>query len=153
MRIRSLKLLGIASLVLFAGVPASTTFANINVGTNQCQAFAEFGQVANVFNGTYNDSTSNGVIMVCHVLRSPIATTGGVAAFFVDGDGAGTSCVFASYEYTGALLGTVTVTSSTATYDLYASLTQAQAPYYAYIYLYCVVPPGGTLRGVTAIDN
>src|SRR5690242_12524402 len=95
-KFRSLRLLSMVSLLFWAALPGSPALANINVGTNQCQPFAEFGQVANVINGTFNDSTTNGVIMVCHVLRSPIATAGGVAAFYVDGDGAGTACVLAS---------------------------------------------------------
>jgi hypothetical protein len=144
----------VAAIVLSASPVAPARAANINMGTVDCQPHLTTGQplaLAGV-NGMYNLSQSQQADVVCSLPRSPLASGATVAGFYVDGDGAGTSCTVLSYDFTGAFLGSNFFFGSAAHYDTFLSLPAAQATFYAYTYLWCQIPPGGVLRGVTAIQ-
>ena len=90
--------------------------------------------------------------VVCSLPRSPLDPVARDAGFWIDGDGAHTSCTLTSYDFNGTFLGSKTFFNSPEHYDMLLVLPAAQASYYAYTYLWCQIPPGGVLRGVTSVQ-
>lgn len=155
MKLRTMGLLGVILCCASTAQLGSPAYAvNINVGTNQCARENKGGHATNWLNGMRNTGTTDTFLspVVCSVPHSPIVSGTTTASFFVDGDGAGTTCSLYSLNYDGTFLGSASFSGSQATYDAFLSMPAAQVPYYAYVYLECFLPVGGFLRGVTSLQ-
>ncbi len=149
-------LAALGALALLTAIGPAARAVNINTHGTACQPGS--GSQAADFNysqgGIVNAATGNRVVL-CPVTRSPLPPTFAQATFYIDGTnppGASTTCSLVSYDYTGVLLGSSNFTTSLATFDQLVNLTPAQATTYAYVSLFCSVPPQGTLLGVTSVQ-
>jgi hypothetical protein len=155
---RFVKWLGAAYGVVLvtASAVAPAPAANINTNANEC---------AWQFNGSIDDvvHTETGVSSAtasrpvgCSILRSPLAAGATTGSFYVDGDalnGDSMLCFIASWDYTGAFLGSVSFEVS-GRFDKLVTMPAAQLGYWAYVGLGCYLPANGngTLRGVTSLQ-
>jgi len=152
----------VACAIALACLPASPTHAvNINTLTGNCKgaspeddprkALASLG-VVNV------SSTGPYAWVVCTIPRSPLASTAKTGGFYVDGHngsdptGHPTICAVFAYGWTGLLMASWTITSRDPSYDLLFTFTANELSTYTYTSLVCAIPPGGLLRGVTAVQ-
>ena len=152
----------IVGVALLAGPQVSTQAANIITGAEGCQPLTYLGylpapnEIGHVHGGVHNTNPDRPLDVVCTIPRSPRTTdTGGI--FYVDGDnfnGASTTCVLYSYDYTGTYLGQTSATSFDAHFDMALTLPAAQVPTWAYISIRCTLPPhsNGLLRGVASVQ-
>ncbi|HKE95404.1 MAG TPA: hypothetical protein VKB34_13915 [Povalibacter sp.] len=145
-----------AMCVVFLGSAVTPARAvNINFNASQCVATSQAIGVKPDLRpfpiGLLNATVADSVAVVCSIPRSPLQSNI-PAGFYIDGDGAGTSCTLYVYNYTGDFLGGVSFTNSAAKYDAYLSLPFQQVPFYAYTALWCYLPPSGILRGVTSLQ-
>jgi len=151
---RLLTLVLCVTLLCFEATPSHAT--NINLGPMGCQAFlpqdaASLVHFGNTLTNLYGTTTFP---VVCSVPHQPLAV-GLDAAWFVDGSAGITapiSCSLASYNFNGEFLGSADFSTTSLTFDQYLSLPAAQVPYWAYTQLWCQLPPGAALFGVTVIQ-
>lgn len=145
----------IGVFALLASTPR-TEAANINSHGAVCQPLtsADAADLQYTNPGIRNAGTVNRLIL-CPIPRSPLpsgATSGG---FFIDGDndgGGSTTCSLVSFNFNSQMmLGASTFTRS-GTYDQFVSLPIAQLPAFAYVGLFCTLPPGALMRGVTSLQ-
>jgi hypothetical protein len=156
---RFVNLLGIILIVtLLASTVPPVHAQDINFAANDCQR--DGASDPSIFtvnlNGVVNVAPTANLFVDCSVPRGPLAATATIASFFIDGDnfvtGSSTTCVLASFDYTGTLLGSVSVTSALLHYDMLVSLPVAQASFFAYVSVFCSIPPAGRLRGMTSMQ-
>lgn len=157
-----LKILAVAygALLTTVSVVAPAPAANVNTNATECQA-QFWPQEADIVHTETGISTGVNVTadrwISCSVPRQPLAFTATSGSFYVDGDaqnGAWVVCSLASYDYTGAYLGSVSLTSPGPHFDILLTLPAAQLGYWAYTGITCVMPPhgNGALRGVTSLQ-
>lgn len=152
---------GVVAAALWAGSASPTRAANINLGTNECQAGSSSESQDTVLHTSTSVSSLGNVAslpyIVCSLPRSPLQPGATFGGFYVDGDnwfGATTTCTVWSVDYTGLFLGSATASSSAPAFDMYLSLSSAQLPTWAYTYLTCRLAKWGNsaLRGVTSVQ-
>jgi len=152
---------GLVSAVLWGSSVSPARAANVNMGTNECNAGAFSESQDTVLHSSTSVSSTGNVVslpfIVCALPRSPLQPGATFGGFYIDGDnffGATTSCTITSVDYTGLFLGSSTVSSTALSFDMFVTLPAAQLPTYAYTYLICRLGKFGnsTLRGVTSLQ-
>jgi hypothetical protein len=101
-----------------------------------------------------NSDTTNNYAVICPVIRY---SDGGPATVYVDGavdNGATVDCTLYSYDYNGRFLASRSFSESgpgyTRSFDNGLTLSEAEAPHYAFLSTVCWLPPQlkGRLHGV-----
>jgi hypothetical protein len=145
----------IGAVALLANTPR-TAATNINSHGAVCQPLTSGDAVDLRYTnpGIKNGGTVNRLVL-CPIPRSPLASGATQGSFFIDGDndnGGSTTCSLVTFDFSSQnLLGASTFTVS-GTYDKFVSLPAAQLPTFAYAGLFCTLPPGAQLRGVTSVQ-
>ncbi len=159
MKIKSIQLCApIFGMIILSAFSVSASATNINTSGTACHAYnaAQVADIDYIQSGARNYATSPRSV-ICPVPREPLASGATTGYVYVDGSnaaGTSTSCTLSSYNYNGTFLGSVSFTSSAATYDNGLSLTSAQLSTFAYTAVLCTLPAnsGSTIFGVTAIQ-
>lgn len=155
MKLTRTTLLALAGTIALATVQAPTAqAANINTMATECrnnngpdpQPLAAVG---------VNNTTNAPMAVLCSIPRSPL-TPPSAGLFFIDGknprSGTTTTCAVAIVDFTGNFITSVGQSSSALTYDLLIEVNAAQLPMFAYTDVVCILPPGGTLIGMTSVQ-
>jgi hypothetical protein len=145
----------IGSLALLGFAPQSYA-VNINTAAVNCEelnvATATSTTIFHFLASIRNNSTGNKDI-VCAVPRSPLSS--GSGGFFIDGqnlNGGGTGCTVFVTNFNGTPLLSKSFFSLDPVFDGFIPFTVAEMPVFAYISVVCELPPGGILRGITAVQ-
>ena len=155
--IAALAVLGAASLLGTA--PAGA--ANINTSGSDCHAFFGDQQAGlNYLPTGLQETVAGSAVVQCPIPRSPLASGATSASFFIDGKtpaSASTSCTVTSYNFNGAIEGSVSFTETNAnatplTFDHFVTFPAAQMTSFAYVSVFCNLVAGGTLFGVTSLQ-
>jgi hypothetical protein len=146
---------------LSVGFVAPAVAVDINFGPHDCQpvSFTAPSQqypLTYATNGVTNGGTGTNYMIACNIPRSPLGAGMTAGSFYIDGDnppGLFTVCSILSWDFTGAFLGGVGVDmQAPGAYDKLVTLPASQLGMWAYPFIICTLPPGGTLRGVTSIQ-
>jgi hypothetical protein len=145
----------IASLALLGFAPRSYA-VNINTSAVNCDELnlptAQSTTIFHFLTSIRNNSTDNKAI-ICAVPRSPL--TSASSGFFIDGqnpNGAGTGCSVVVTNFNGAPLGLKSFFNEQPVFDQFLAFNSTEMPTFAYISVFCELPPGGVLRGITAVQ-
>jgi len=146
----------LSALVPIAFCAMSANAANITTHGGACRNFDPAGvsKLDYFTSGVRNLSTTTPVNVICPVEREPLPAGVANGIIYIDGANAGgttTSCTVYSFDFTGTLLGTRSVSSSASQYDMSVSFPAALLPQYAYVAAVCTLPTNSNsvLKGVS----
>jgi hypothetical protein len=154
------RVLSIASLACALTLIASAAQAQqqINSSGAICAATdnTHVGDIQTNTNGVFNMSTTASRYVTCAVPRTPLNVSSTNASFYLDGtdaNSAQTTCILYSYNYTGTLLDSTSVTETAATFDQLMQIPAADAGTFAYISMLCLLPANqnGSVLGITSL--
>jgi hypothetical protein len=168
-RIRTVVSSSIAVLIATAGLlaPLPAAATNINTSAFGCLPSFPYNQTNAGLGASLTGSGgkpdaiavtgSFSELLACPISRSPLASGLTNAVTFIDGkqpSGNTMSCTVQSYDFTNTFLGSTTVSATTATFDMAASLPAANAPTFAYFIASCLLNTGGNqkLLGFTTVQ-
>ena len=153
-------LFGLGSAALL-GTASPAGAANVNTAGADCHASSGDQQAGLTYLPTgLQETIAGSAVVTCPIPRSPLAAGATTGSFFIDGKtpaSASTTCSVTSYDFTGAMEGSVSFTETNTgttplTFDHFVSFPAAQMTTFAYVSVSCNLIAGGMLFGVTSVQ-